>query len=491
MNLVVVSNRVARAKANEPMTGGLAAALLPVVEKSGAIWVGSSGRVQDGLKKDPFAEIESVGAGAIALLDLPAAHYGGYYEGFANSALWPALHSRPDLINVSQDDYQSYREVNAFMARSLLRFQQADTAFWIQDYHFLALGAELRKLGVRRPIGFFLHTPWPSKNIICGVPHHRELIEAMLAYDLVGFQTEDDCRNFSDYLKSELGHDVIDGVVVSPHGKSRLAAFPIGIDVEGFAAQAARAVLRPEVSRLRRSLNGERLAIGVDRVDYSKGLVNRIKAFDCLYDKFPSLKQSVSLLQIATPSRGSIEAYGNLQDKLAKLVTDVNGRHGEVDWTPIRYLNKGFSQTILSGFYRSAEVGVVTPMHDGMNLVAKEYVAAQNPVDPGVLVLSKFAGAANELTTALIVNPHDIEGMARTIAMALSMPAPERRMRWEAMMSKLRDGNIQHWFASFIGALEQAHAAYGATTEEEWAADEELRKSAILMPLQTASTALH
>lgn len=491
VNLVVVSNRVARAKANEPMTGGLAAALLPVVEKSGAIWVGSSGRVRDGTQKETFADIESLGKGAIALIDLPAAHYGGYYEGFANSALWPALHSRPDLINVSHDDYQSYREVNAFMARSLLRFQKADTAFWIQDYHFLALGAELRQLGVRRPIGFFLHTPWPSKTVICGVPHHRELIEAMLAFNLIGFQTEDDCANFADYVRSDLGLAVKDGVVTSQYGTSRLAAFPIGINVEGFAAQAARAVSHPDVSRLRKSLHGERLAIGVDRVDYSKGLVNRIKAFDCLYELNPSLKRSVSLLQIATPSRGSIEAYGNLQDKLAKLVTDVNGRHGEVDWTPIRYLNKGFSQTVLSGFYRSAEVGVVTPMHDGMNLVAKEYVAAQNPVDPGVLVLSKFAGAANELTSALIVNPHDIEGMARTISMALSMPAPERRMRWEAMISKLHSGNIQNWFASFIGALERAHAADAFANDDVWAEERRLRQSALVMSLQTPSTVLH
>src|SRR6266567_6773334 len=166
VNLVVVSNRVARGKANEPMTGGLAAALLPVVENSGAIWVGSSGRVREGSQKEPFAEIEALGSGALALLDLPAAHYGGYYEGFANSALWPALHSRSDLIRVSQGDYLSYREVNAFMARALLRFNKPDTAFWVQDYHFLALGAELRDLGVTAPIGFFLHTPWPASSVV-------------------------------------------------------------------------------------------------------------------------------------------------------------------------------------------------------------------------------------------------------------------------------------------------------------------------------------
>ena len=457
MNLVVVSNRVSRGKANEPMTGGLAAALLPVVEKSGAIWVGSSGRVRDGAQKEPFAEIEALGAGALAMLDLPAAHYGGYYEGFANSALWPALHSRTDLIRASQDDYLSYREVNAFMARALLRFQKPDTAFWIQDYHFLALGAELRDLGVTQPIGFFLHTPWPARAVVGGVPHHRELVEAMLAYDLIGFQTEDDCENFLSYVRSDLGLSARDSVVTSRHGRSRVAVFPIGIDPEKFAQQAAKAVMHPDVSRLRRSLNGEKLAIGVDRLDYSKGLPNRINAFDQMWTMQPGLARAVTLLQIATPSRGAIEAYGNLQNDIAKLVSDVNGRHGEVDWTPIRYLNKGFSQTVLAGLYRTAQVGVVTPLHDGMNLVAKEYVAAQNPADPGVLVLSKFAGAANELETALMVNPHDIDGMARTIATALSMPLTERRLRWEAMMKKLRSSTIQQWFGDFVDALQETH----------------------------------
>src|SRR6202158_2581936 len=235
VNLVVVSNRVARGKANEPMTGGLAAALLPVVEKSGAIWVGSSGRVRDGAQKEPFAEIEALGAGALAMLDLPAAHYGGYYEGFANSALWPALHSRPDLIRASQQDYLSYREVNAFMARALLRFKKPDAVFWIQDYHFLALGAELRDLGITQPIGLFLHTPWPAHTIIQGVPHHRELVEAMLAYDLIGFQTRDDCENFLDCVSSDLGLEIENGVIASGNGKTRVAVFPLGICVAHFA----------------------------------------------------------------------------------------------------------------------------------------------------------------------------------------------------------------------------------------------------------------
>jgi trehalose 6-phosphate synthase len=482
VNLVVVSNRVARASSNEPMTGGLAAALLPVVENSGAIWVGSSGRLRDGAQKEPFAEIESLGAGTLAMIDLPVAHYGGYYEGFANSALWPALHSRSDLIRVTQGDYRSYREVNAFMARALLRFNKCDTAFWVQDYHFLALGAELRDIGVAAPIGFFLHTPWPSHGLMEGVPHHRELVEGMLAYDLIGFQTKADRDNFISYVKTNLELTVHDDVVISPSGRTRAAVFPIGIDADKFAQQAAKAVTHPDVSRLRRSLNGERLAIGVDRLDYSKGLLNRIRAFDRMWTEKPHLARAVSLLQIATPSRGTIEAYGQLQNEVARLISDVNGRHGEVDWTPIRYLNKGYGQAVLAGLYRTAQVGVVTPLHDGMNLVAKEYIAAQNPADPGVLVLSKFAGAANELDAALLVNPHDIDGMARTIATALSMPLTERRMRYEAMMEKLRGHSIQQWFADFIEAL-------GRSPADRTAAGAFAPDAPTLLPLRSASSA--
>jgi trehalose 6-phosphate synthase len=204
VDIVVVSNRVARTKVDEPITGGLAAALLPAVKESGAIWVGASGRTREATNKEPFAEIEALGKGALATVELPKAHYRGYYEGFANSVLWPVLHSRADLVRTHAQDHASYREVNTFMARALTRFCRAETALWVQDYHFLPLGAELRKLGVARPIGFFLHTPFPNRDIIAGVPHHRELIEAMLAFDLIGFRTADSQRHFEDYLRHEL-----------------------------------------------------------------------------------------------------------------------------------------------------------------------------------------------------------------------------------------------------------------------------------------------
>jgi trehalose 6-phosphate synthase len=454
VTVIVVSNRVARAKSDEPVAGGLAAALIPMVKDSGAIWVGSSDHTSnDTSGKDCISQIEPLGTGALATVDMPTKHYRGFYEGFSNSALWPALHSRPDLIHVSNDDYTSYREINAFMARALLRFSEPDALYWVQDYHFLTLGAEMRRLQVSRPIGFFLHTPWADRRTIAAVPHHADLVQAMLAYDLIGFQTDEDRQNFEDYLQYELGLAVFDGAVTSSRGMTHLATFPIGIDVDEFSDRATKASTRADVVRLRNSLQGTKLVLGVDRLDYSKGLANRVRAFDRMLDLEPQLAHRVSMLQIAVPTRGNIRAYRDLKAELGSLVGEINGRHGEVDWIPIRYLNKSFSQLTLAGFYRAAHVGLVTPLQDGMNLVAKEYVAAQNPFDPGVLVLSAFAGAAKELDTALLVNPHDIEGMARQIATALAMGLEERRERWHAMMAKLRCSSIQGWFADFQRAL--------------------------------------
>lgn len=452
MSLIVVSNRVARPAADEPIEGGLAAALLPAVQTSGAIWVGSSQRLQDG-EKETFAKVESFGAGAIATIDLPKAHYCGFYEGFANSGLWPILHSRTDLLRTKNEDYVSYREINAFMARALMRFGRQDAAFWIHDYHFMTLGHELRRLGVEQPIGFFLHTPFPARTIFSSLPHHRELIRAMLAFDLIGFQTEDDRLNFAEYLERELGLNGTGQTYTVGRRMVRLATFPIGIDAKDFAERAAKASGRAEISRLRSSLQGAKLAIGVDRVDYSKGLANRFQAFDRMLQARPGLKREVALLQIAVPSRVQIDTYRRLQGELAGLVSEINGRHGEVDWLPIRYLNKGFSQAKLAGFYRTAQVGLVTSLHDGMNLVAKEYVAAQDPLDPGVLVLSKFAGAAKQLDAALLVNPYDIDGLAQSISDAFAMPAGERRERWVSMMQTIESSSLDLWFSDFVDAL--------------------------------------
>ncbi|SHH59366.1 alpha,alpha-trehalose-phosphate synthase (UDP-forming) [Bradyrhizobium erythrophlei] len=457
MTLVVVSNRVAGAKAGEPISGGLAAALIPMVSRYGAIWVGLSGDVGGACRaRDAFVSIPALGTGTTVVVEPPIQHYINYYEGFANSALWPALHSRVDLIRVTADHYASYREVNAFMARALMRFDKPDSIFWIHDYHFLPLGAEMRRLGIKRPIGFFLHTPWPDRHCMAAVPHHRDIVQEMLAYDLVGFQTIEARQNFEDYLRYELGMTLKNDTIAGEWGCTQLATFPIGIDVDEFAARATVAIEQSDVLRLRASLKGPKFVLGVDRLDYSKGLANRFRAFGRMLEIEPGLMRVVSFLQVAAPSRGNIRAYRELKADLEALATEINCRHRQSDWTPIRYLNQEFSQLTLAGLYRTAQVGLVTPFRDGMNLVAKEFVAAQNPVDPGVLILSTFAGAAEELDAALLVDPHDVDSMALQIAKALAMTIEERRERWQQMVTKLKRSSLQNWFSAFLNTLSEA-----------------------------------
>ena len=456
---IVVSNRVARVTSDKPIMGGLAAALLPAVKKSGVVWFGSSGRTRR-IAPDatPLIQIESYGHGTIATVDVPEQYYARFYEGFSNSALWPLLHSRLDLLRACPEDYASYREINAYMARMLATFGRPESRFWIHDYHFLPLGLELRKLGIVREIGFFLHTPWPSANAMGALPQHCELAEAMLAYDLIGFQTDKDRANFSEFLRHNLRIPSSGSSFRTRFGTCRLATFPIGIDAQEFADRAQKAAADPEVRRLRTSLGTSQLIIGVDRIDYSKGLLQRVRALECLLTRYPRLKHQLSLLQIAVPSRSNIEPYRALQQDLAALVGTVNAKHSEVDWSPIRYVTKGFRQSTLAGFYRSSAVGLVTPLQDGMNLVAKEYIAAQDPTDPGVLVLSRFAGAARELDTALQVDPQDIEAVVQQITTALMMSLDERRARWQNMMDGLLRHSIHAWFSDFMQALRTTRA---------------------------------
>ncbi|HVZ53339.1 MAG TPA: trehalose-6-phosphate synthase [Pseudolabrys sp.] len=451
---IVVSNRVARAKPGGTVTGGLAAALLPAVRKSGAVWFGASGILRR-LTPDlvPLVQVESLGYGTVATVDFPEQHHAGFYEGFSNSALWPLLHERADLSCQGEGDYAAYRAVNAFLAQALAAFGGADSTYWVHDYHFLLLAHELRRRGIAGKIGFFLHTPWPARRTMTQLPQAREIAEAMLAYDLIGFQTDDDRDNFADFLVHELGAAAIGDAFKTAQGACRLATFPIGIDAREFADTAQAAGIDPEVQRLRASLNGCALIIGVDRIDYSKGLPQRFHALDRLIARHPALKRQLAMLQIAVPSRSTIEVYRALQHELASLVGAVNGRHSEIDWAPVRYLNRCYSRSVLAGFYRSAAVGLVTPLKDGMNLVAKEYIAAQNPENPGALVLSDYAGAARELDGALLVDPYDVEAIAHQIAVALSMPRAERRERWQGMMDTLLRYSVHAWFADFMQEL--------------------------------------
>ena len=457
--LVVVSNRIAmEAPGSKGASGGLAVAVLAALRSSGGIWFGWSGDISDA----PPASPELVpGNGLVyATLDLTRQDYEQYYNGFANRVLWPLLHYRPGLIDFQRADFAGYMRVNRQFAAHLAPLLRDSDDVWVHDYHLMPLGDELRQLGVRQPIGFFLHTPFPAAEVFRSLPTHAKLMRAMCAYDLVGFQTEDDLSGFRDYLERWGGGVTARNGEIKAFGRRlRAAAFPIGIDVEAIAAQAAQSVGSRHMRRLHESLRERTLMIGVDRLDYSKGLEPRFKAFERLLEMFPETRGRVTLMQIAPPTRGEVPEYLDIRRNLETAAGHINGRFAEFDWMPLRYLNKSFNQRALSGFMRAGRIGVVTPMRDGMNLVAKEYVAAQDAGDPGVLVLSSFAGAARELTDALLVNPYDVDGMAEAMHEALGMPLGERIERWQSMMAILRRNNIAVWRENFVRALAEAAAA--------------------------------
>lgn len=458
--LVVVSNRIAVEGADSKGTsGGLAVAVLAALRTSGGMWFGWSGEVADAPPRSPEL-VESEGI-VYATVDLARQDYEQYYNGFANRVLWPLFHYRPGLIDFQRSDFSGYMRVNRQFASHLAPLLEDADFVWIHDYHLMPLGDELRRLGVKQPIGFFLHTPFPAAEIFRVLPTHAKLMRAMCAYDLVGFQTEDDLSGFRDYLVRWCGAESTPNGEITAFGRRlRAAVFPIGIDVEAVAEQAAQSVDSRHIRRLHDSLRERSLMIGVDRLDYSKGLEPRFKAFERLLEMFPETRGRVTLMQVAPPTRSEVPEYLKIRRSLETAAGHINGRFAEFDWMPLRYLNKSFNRRTLSGFLRAARIGIVTPMRDGMNLVAKEYVAAQDGGDPGVLVLSCFAGAARELVDALLVNPFDVDDMAEAMHEALAMPLGERIERWQSMMSILQRNNVGAWRQNFVDALAEAAAAH-------------------------------
>jgi trehalose 6-phosphate synthase len=450
--LVIVSNRVASPSEKMARAGGLAVALREALQRRGGLWFGWSGETISG----PSGEPEVVQSGKItyATIDLDADDYQNFYIGFANGVLWPLFHYRVGLSDFRRSAYEGYQRVNRIFAEKLAPLLQSEDVIWVHDYHFVPLAAELRRLGVANRIGFFLHIPFPAPELLVTLPVHRTLVADLCAYDLVGFQTQDDVRALERYIVEEAGGGVREGGVAGLNGRIHIAAFPIGIDTEGFAHTAEKAVHRPETARLVESLTGRDLLIGVDRLDYSKGLAQRLEAFGELLTRWPEHRSRVTFMQIAPVSRGEIAQYRALRREIERLAGGLNGKFSDLDWTPVRYLNKSFPRNVLAGFYRVSRVAFVTPVRDGMNLVAKEYVAAQDPADPGVLVLSRFAGAAQELKDALIVNPHDVDETAAALHAALTMPREQRIERWRRMMDVLRHNTVGLWRESFLQALE-------------------------------------
>jgi trehalose 6-phosphate synthase len=390
-----------------------------------------------------------------ATIDLTEAEYRSFYVSFANGALWPLLHFRLGLVEFRREDYEGYRAVNRRFAEALSRLLRDDDVVWVHDYHLFLLAEELRLLGVGNRIGFFLHTPFVPPSLLHALPRATELLRAMCAFDVVGFHTRIYQRAFLDCVQEILGARAIDGSFIHEGRRVVSIVDPIGIDAAGFADIAARAERSVETIRLRDSLGGRVLAIGVDRLDYSKGLVNRFEAFGRLLAKYPEHRREVSFLQIAARSREESGSYQRLRRELDRIVGDTNGRFSEFDWTPLRYMTSTVRRQVLAGFFRLARLGVVTPLRDGMNLVAKEYVAAQDPADPGVLILSRFAGAAEDLTEALIVNPFDSDEIADAMHEALRMPLAERLRRYGALRERVWDTTASKYCARFLTYLEQ------------------------------------
>ncbi len=454
--LVIVSNRVPLPSERGPQAGGLTVALADAL-RPGSLWFGWSGRRSGLTTVEP--RLQRADGITYATIDFSEADYRGFYVGFANGALWPLLHFRLGLVNFRREDYEGYRSVNRQFAESLAPLLRSDDLIWVHDYHLFPLGEELRRLGVRNRIGFFLHTPFVPPALLHALPRSAELVRAMCSYDVVGFHTQIYRQAFLDCVREILGvHTGAEGNFTYAGQRVRAIVDPVGIDADGFAKTAAHAEHSPEARRLRESLGGRALAIGVDRLDYSKGLVNRFEAFARLLGKYPEHRRQVSFLQIAARSREDSGAYQRLRRELDQLVGDTNGRFSEFDWVPLRYMTRAVRRQTLAGFYRIARLALVTPLRDGMNLVAKEFVAAHDPQDPGVLILSRFAGAAEELTDALIVNPFDADEMADAIHEGLSMPLAERLRRYQGLRERVWDTTASKYCATFLSYLEQGHA---------------------------------
>jgi trehalose 6-phosphate synthase len=463
--IVIVSNRVADA-AKSAQAGGVAVALSDVVMARRGVWAGWDGHVVERAEQLTIQTRRRRRA-TVVTTPLTAEEHYGFYLGYANSVLWPVFHNRLDLAQFEAGYYRIYQEVNARMAQLVAPLLEPDDLLWVHDYQFITLGIELRRLGVQNPMGFFLHIPFPPAQSFLAVPEHRELAEAFAAYDLVGLQTSVDVANMLSYMQHVNGRLLPDGRIRAFDRIVAIESYPIGIDPADFdeaaGEQAGRGALaRPDMIHI----------TGIDRLDYTKGLPQKFRAFGRFLDMAPQYRGKVILTQIAPPTRESVEAYTDIRKELEALSGSINGRFGELDWVPIHYIHRSVARSRLGDIYRASRIGLVTPLRDGMNLVAKEYVAAQDPEDPGVLVLSQFTGAAEQLKDALIVNPYNIEEMARGVLAAIEMPLSERVERHAKLLESVRRNDIRAWSDSFVsalarfGRLSRKHESVGDITEQ-------------------------
>lgn len=452
--LIIISNRVQPPAADsDGSQGGLAVALTAALREYSGLWFGWSGEITEEFTGHiNFQRTDGV---TTATIDLEEQDLDEYYNGYANRTLWPLFHYRIDMAEYERQFAGGYERVNARFAETVGPLIEPDDLVWVHDYHLIPLGRELRKRGCRNRIGFFLHIPWPPTRLLLSLPSHRELVDSLLDYDVIGFQTHDWLESFLHYATHEMGATVEEnGDVIVGERRVRAIACPIGIDTENFVAAAHGDVARETCERMKTSATGRAMIIGVDRLDYSKGLEERFLGYERFLSAHPERASEVFLLQIAPPSRGEVQSYQEIRSSLDSLSGRINGAFADIDWVPIRYVNRGYPRSELAGAYRAARVGLVTPLRDGMNLVAKEYVAAQDPEDPGVLILSSFAGAAAQLAEAVLVNPYSAEEISDALEQALTMPKKERIRRWRALMENVTQEDVMWWRRTFTAALD-------------------------------------
>jgi trehalose 6-phosphate synthase len=451
--LVVVSNRVSDPGPNGQAAGGLAVCLLDAMRDRGGVWFGWNG---DLVAEESEIALSCTRHGRCTLMTAPLTErdHREFYLGFSNEVLWPIHHYRLDLARFTLEAGEGYRRVNARFADLLTPHLRRTDLIWVHDYHLIPLGAELRARGVGNQIGFFLHIPFPPPDILTAAPEYERLALTLLDYNLVGFQTAADQANFHRFVIEILGGERIAPDIVRLDGKYlNTGVFPAGIDVKAFIAMAEDTKAAKKIRLNERRAKSRLYAIGVDRLDYSKGLPEKFLAFRRLLDSYPTNDKPMTLIQIASPTRDDLQAYIDIRHELEALSGKVNGRFGDFDWTPLRYIHRSVPRETIAVHYRASRIGLVTPLRDGMNLVAKEYVAAQDEADPGVLILSRFAGAAEDLQEALIVNPYDIDEVAHAMRRAIEMKKGERIERHRMLMKRIRQHDACNWMVSFLRAL--------------------------------------
>ncbi|MBI5531608.1 MAG: trehalose-phosphatase [Deltaproteobacteria bacterium] len=463
-SLLAISNRLPHlrdpscpAPNRKQNVGGLVSALAPVIAERDGLWLGWSGNTIPGDQASAVSR-DREASPPLAWIDLPAVWHEQYYNGFCNRALWPLFHSFPGRIRFSDSEWNAYAMANEAFAEAACSLVRPDAAIWVHDYHVLLVASALRRRGHTGPIGLFLHIPFPGADLFEMIPWADGLLDALLEFDLLGFHTPGYVANFRSCVARMTPAQVSDDGVEHRGRTVRVAAFPLGIIPESFQEPADPSTAE-EIAALFQSIGSTQLVLGVDRLDYTKGIPERLLAFERMLQLFPSWKGRVSFVQVSVPSREDVPEYAEQRQLIETAVGRINGEHGEAHWVPVRYLYRSYGRSHLAQLYRAARVGYITPLRDGMNLVAKEFVAAQAPEDPGVLLLSRFAGAAVELREALLTNPYHTEGMARDLDRALRMEAPERKARHAALLATVSRTTALTWAADFVAALEAVRSA--------------------------------